>query len=89
MIKDSTRLLLSPDWHIHTCIDRVIPPKHLPSQATHAAVDNSAPHSTRPDSTYKSEKLFRQAEPLLILCHLGENDPTKLTEVIDSEQSHF
>ncbi len=29
------------------------------SQATHAAVDNSAPHSTRPDSTYKSGKVVQ------------------------------
>jgi len=35
------------------------------SQAPTAAVDNSAPSATRPQSTYRSGKLFRQAEPLL------------------------
>ena len=29
------------------------------SQATHAAVDNSAPNTTRPDSTYKSGKVVQ------------------------------
>jgi hypothetical protein len=35
------------------------------SQAPTATVDNSAPSATRPQSTYKSGKLFRQKGPLL------------------------
>jgi hypothetical protein len=36
------------------------------SQAPTATVDNSAPSATRPQSTYKSGKLFRQTGPLLM-----------------------
>ncbi len=37
------------------------------SQAPTAAVDNSAPLATRPQSTYKSGMLFKQAGPLLTI----------------------
>jgi hypothetical protein len=42
------------------------------SQAPPAAVDNSAPLATRPDSIYKSGKLFKQTEPpLRPFCAFG------------------
>ena len=36
-----------------------LPTAALRSQATHAAVDNSAPFAIRPDSTYKSGKVVQ------------------------------